>query len=466
VTTGGLVKSAGSASSTLLAGALGWAALVTTLGSALALGANRPVAWTLLAVTVFLLFSLQMLLDLLRGVGREGRALAPIAILFVGVLGWALFQAMYPVPASLAHPAWAGVPSTDGRISADPISSLHHVMRLACYGMIFWIALRSSSSPERADAFLAAIAVFSTGLVAFGLFSWSTGSNLILGDRGSGVVSASFINRNSFATYAVFGLLANLALYLKHIRGGTGTTGRDLRDFLESFFSTAWIFAFGTLVCASGLLLSQSRAGLVAGSLALLAFFAVRKRDRQGSGAFILLSVVVLLGFAIVMLSSGVLSRLVVAPEEDARFVFYPLVVDGILERPWLGHGLGAFHDTFRMRVPIELAFTQIDLAHSSYLENTYELGIPAAFVFYIVLGWIGVVLLLGVWARERRRRFAAVAFAAMVAAAFHAALDFSLQMPATAALFAFILGIGWAQAFERPSLPTRKERPVTRQSV
>jgi len=444
-----------------LSGGLGWSALVVTLASALALGANRPAAWTLLAVSMLTLFLLQLIVDLVQGVGREGRALAPVAGLFVIVLAWALLQAMLPVSAPLAHPAWSALPEVTGRISADPIASLHHVMRLACYGMIFWIALRASSTPERADAFLAAIAVFSTALAAFGIFSWGIGSNVILREGASGRVSASFVNRNAFATYMVFGLLANLALYLRRIRGGTGATVRDLRDFLESFFASAWIFAIGALLCASALILSQSRAGLVAGTLGLLVFFAVWRRGRQRANIYVLLSVVALVGFAILFLSSGVLSRLVATPEEDARFVFYPMVVDGILERPWLGHGLGAFHDTFRMHVPVDLAFAEIDLAHSSYLENAYELGVPAAIAFYIVLGSIGTVLFYGAVTRERRRRFTAVALAAMVAAAFHAALDFSLQMPATAALFAFLLGIGWAQAFERSSLPTRTERPI-----
>ena len=148
----GVARSAAASNRSRFAGALGWAVLAITLASALALGANRPAAWTVLALAVFVLFFVQMLLDLSSGVGREGRAVMPIAVLFVGVLGWALLQAMVPMPAPLAHPAWTGVPAADGRISADPLSSFHHVMRLASYGMIFWIAVRSSASPERADA--------------------------------------------------------------------------------------------------------------------------------------------------------------------------------------------------------------------------------------------------------------------------------------------------------------------------
>jgi hypothetical protein len=48
---------------------------------------------------------------------------------------------------------------------------------------------------------------------------------------------------------------------------------------------------------------------------------------------------------------------------------------------------------------------------------------------------------------RRRNRVFACAAFACLVGAGFHALFDFSLQMPATAALFAVLLALGWSQS-------------------
>ena len=40
------------------------------------------------------------------------------------------------------------------------------------------------------------------------------------------------------------------------------------------------------------------------------------------------------------------------------------------------------------------------------------------------------------------------MALACFILAAFHAMFDFSLQMPALAAFFAWLMGIGYAQSF------------------
>jgi hypothetical protein len=46
-----------------------------------------------------------------------------------------------------------------------------------------------------------------------------------------------------------------------------------------------------------------------------------------------------------------------------------------------------------------------------------------------------------------------------MVTGAAHATVDFSLQMPAIAALFAAILGIGWSQSFAREARASMTRR-------
>jgi O-antigen ligase len=93
-------------------------------------------------------------------------------------------------------------------------------------------------------------------------------------------------------------------------------------------------------------------------------------------------------------------------------------------------------------------------MAHNSYLENVFELGVIGALPFYLALIWIGVVVTRGVLARRRNRAFACAAFACLVGAGFHAVFDFSLQMPATAALFAALLALGWSQSFPSRTAP------------
>ncbi len=418
--------------------------------SALLLGANRPMWWILLAVGVAILFALQVAKDIRQGLDQVALSGLPLGILFLAVLAWSLVQSLWPVPASIAHPVWLSVPHQTPLLSADPIGGLHHVTRLAAYGMIFWIALRHSVRAQGAEVFLKWIAIFVTLLSTFGIVAVVTASNPLLGELASGSVSASFVNRNNFATFAAMGLLANLTLYHQNSGSASRDGQRQLRDFLEAFFDRNWIYASGVLLCLAAILMSESRAGLAATGFGLATFYFTRRSSRSSLRSFAAAFILLLVGFSFSALSSGVLARIFAHSGEEARFLIYPLVVDGIQDRPLLGHGLGAFQDAFRVYVTPELARREIDLAHSSYLENAFEMGLPIAALFYGVLATIVFVLFRGSRNRRQNTRFPRFALGVAATGGFHAFFDFSLQIPAIAALFAFILGIGWAQAFKR----------------
>ncbi len=434
-----------------LQGALGWTCLILVLLSALALGGNRPVAWTLLAMALLPLFAAQIALDQARGLPDPARRAWGPALLFLPVLAWAIFQTLPMGASAWAHPAWALVPEAPGRISATPIRGQHHVVRLAAYGMVFWTLLRAACDPARAWGFLRLIALWSAALALYGLATAALGVNPILGESASPVVSASFVNRNSYATYAVFGLIANLAVFLR-VQETSGRAGgarhRRAREAIERFLGGGWLYGAGVLLCLAALLATQSRAGALAGLAAILTFAAVQRGPAAGSRKFAWLAVAVVFGFALVALSGGLAARLMASGAESPRFAIYPRIVEAIRERPLLGHGLGAFRDVFRAHVPPEAAQADWELAHNSYLENALELGLPAAGLFYLALLILTGVILRGALVRRRNRSFARVALACLAAAGFHALFDFSLQMPAVAALFAAILGLGWAQSW------------------
>jgi len=431
---------------------LGLTTLFVVLASALPLGSNRPLFWLLLAIVVFALFTIQMLFDFRNGLGPISRkALMPMVI-YVSVLGWACIQAALPVDAYWAHPVWSSLPSSAGfRISADPIETRHHVVRLATYAMVFWIALRSSRTGDFSDISIRIIAVFVSLVSAYGILSVVFGTNPILGEFASNSVSATFVNRNNFATFAVIGLLANVAVYMRSSSISSNDPARRLRDFLEGFFSGSWVFAIGVLICLGAIFFSESRAGFAAALLGLATYSALGRR-KNSSSLYAAVFVGLLVSLSILAFSSGTFTRMFAAGGEDARFLIYPLVIEGISDRPWLGHGLGAFHDAFRPYVSPELSLREIDLAHSSYLENLFELGLPAGAAFYLVLVTIVAVIHKGAKLRRRKQRIPRFAFAVAAAVGFHAFFDFSLQIPAIATLFAYILGLGWSQSFSEES--------------
>lgn len=363
---------------------IGWAALILVLVSAIPLGGVVPVVWTLLSVMVLGLFAVQVLIDLLRGVGKRAARLWPAAVLFLGAVGYAAVQVALPAPGALAHPVWQLAPQgASPRISADPGQGQLVVLRLLTYAMLFWIIARAARKRARARRMLTAIALWSTGVAAFGIYVFATGDNPIVGDtRRGGPLSATFVNRNSYATYAAFGVLANLALFFDPLLKLRRLDGRVLlRDFLDSFFKLGWVFLLGALVCLAALALTKSRAGGIAGVFGIAVMLAALGRSgaRGGARGGVLLWILPLAGIGFILLTttSGVVARFLSRGTDDLRFAVYPEIVAGIMERPWLGQGAGAFQDTFRARVPLDAAVGEWDLAHSSYLETRTNSACP-----------------------------------------------------------------------------------------
>lgn len=450
-----------------LQAAIGYMTLLVVLSSSLMLGANRPASWMFLAFVVLFLFGFQLIYGLMTPSPVPARRTLWPAVIFLCVVVWAGVQTLGGMPAGVAHPFWAFVPDGARSISADPGQGMHGILRYLCYGMVFMIAVHAASSPVTAARMLRGIAVFSTLLAIYGFYAFATGNNPILEQAAtSGLVQASFVNRNNYATYAVFGALANVAAYLHVTQGPRG--GRDgwlarLRDLLEGFYGGAWLYAFGVILCVGAVSLSQSRGGALAGLVGLFVFARVwqgRNRNKDWLLAAVLIGLVVFVAFTS---ATGLAQRLLASGDEEGRFIVFPAIVAGIADRPILGHGLGAFHDAFRPYLPAEGATGEWIRAHNSYLENAFELGLPAALALYAALFIILRRLWRGAHHRHRHRVFSTFAIACVAVAAVHSLFDFSLQMPATAALFAMILGMGFAQSFREDELTFSKRRSGSR---
>lgn len=442
---------------------IGFVMLTVVFLSVLTLGGNMPVTWSFLSLIMVLLLLIQFGIAQSSMIPLAVQRLLVPGVLYLTVLSWAWIQITGNVPEGWVHPVWSYVPDTDGVISADPTRGRHAVMRLLCYGGIFLVTVWTCVEPRRASLTLKAIAIFTTAVSIFGFYAFATGENVFLGDRASaGQVQSTFVNRNNYATYAVFGVLANLAAFL-HVSGQQSDT---LRGRLDGFFSQGWIYAFGILLGIGAVSLTQSRAGGVAGLIGLAAFFLVWRSRQYRAGNWDRVMFAMLLGvlFVISMTSAtGLTARLLATSEEDGRFAVYPIILQTIIDRPLLGHGLGAFQDVFRADVPLELSQKDWARAHNTFFELAFGLGLPATI---ILLGSIGLIvrrIYLGTQARRMNRSHSCFAFACAAAAGFHSFFDFSLQMPAVASLFAVILGLGWGQSFTHDQKRRYANRVKTR---
>jgi O-antigen ligase len=436
-----------------LQGVVFWLAVWTTLLSALFLGANRPVSWLALAGIALVLFAVQAGLDLFdRDAPGRWRRILPVAILYLGVISWAMIQAgPAPIPA-WAHPAWAEVGITPGAISVDPGATWQGILRLLTYAALFWIAAQGGRPEVRTRRFIATVALWSVALALYGLVAMFADFNPITGGDGyKGIVTASYINPNSYALYAGLGAIACLSALAFHMpiaQRRRETRRKVLRDLFEALTSGGWVYLTGFAILATAILYTESRAGTLT-SLAGVGVILTIILARRGRVWWIATWAIVALPVVAASIGAWRLGDQLAQldPLEDGRIEIYERILVGIEAAPWLGHGLGAFQDGFRPYMTGDVSDKDWDLAHSAYLENAFELGLPATGAMVLALLLIAWRLRCGTQTRRRMRPAPAFALAALTAGGLHSLVDFSLQMPATTAFLAMTLGIGWTQS-------------------
>jgi hypothetical protein len=123
------------------------------------------------------------------------------------------------------------------------------------------------------------------------------------------------------------------------------------------------------------------------------------------------------------------------------RLAYYRTTWEAIWDRPLLGTGYGTYADAFRAYNHPGTGTYFLDKAHNTYLQMIMELGWPAAAALYSGLALLVVSCLQG-----RSTVCTAVLASCSVLVAVHSLVDFSLEMPANAATYALLLGVGCAQ--------------------
>lgn len=136
-----------------------------------------------------------------------------------------------------------------------------------------------------------------------------------------------------------------------------------------------------------------------------------------------------------------------------ARLDYWTAAVQGAAERPWLGHGPGAFKRYYAATKAPESEMAQ--LAHNDYLQQAIDSGLPGAALYtaFIVgaLGWV--------YARHRRQATPAIQVVWLGLATWFAQgmVEFGLYIPATS-WCAFVL-LGWLLA--QTPFPARPANPT-----
>lgn len=444
--------------------------LATLALAPLPFASNRPWSWSLLSLIVgllMLLWSIGALRDK-EMVAIGWRRVWPFLALFAVIIGWFFLQAGAWTPDAWHHPSWAAAAAVlgeplDGAISVDPAMTRTAIMRLLSYAGIFWLALQFGRNDQNARKIYWSIALAGFVYSIYGMVIEFGSLNMVLWyERWSynDSLTSTFINRNSYATYAGLTLLAVLGLTFNEFR--RGAVGEmmsisGIRWFLEQITGPLGLLLLMAATIGSALLLTGSRGGVTsftAGLFALSVGFVLSPGSRPTFGLLVTAACTLLVAGLMALSGELVLSRFdSVTVDAAGRANFYRVVLDAILADPWVGVGYGTFEVAFP--VVRDAGITTpllLDKAHNSYLEFAFEAGVPVFAMMIGLLGGLVALCLRGIWKRRENRLFPCVGVAAASLVGVHALADFSIQIPAVAVVFAALLGVACAQSLRHRS--------------
>lgn len=435
--------------------------------AALPLGGNRPLPAAIMALAVGLLLVLWGGLaaaSIVRLRVEPSRVAWPLLI-YALVCLWILLQWAPWLPASFADPAWHEASrvlgtALAGRISVNPEATLTGLMHLLTYGGVFWLSLQLTRDPDRARTAIRAVALIGCAYALYGLIVFLAGNDWILFYRKWAYpdsLTSTFVNRNSFATFAGLTLLCAATLLLDrvhHLLALERPVRIKAAMLIEELVArSAWI-TVTVLSISIALVLSASRAGVLSSMIGLLCLLGVHLARRTINRTQLLLISTALLAIAAAtyVASGDLLFKRSTIEDVNAtmeiRNEVYALTLDAIETSPWTGTGFGTFADVFPAYRSEDLYISAFwDKAHNTYLENALELGIPGAILLVLSVFLLALRAARGIVERRREKVLPAIGVAATVIVALHSLVDFSLQIPAVSILYAFLLGLSVSQS-------------------
>lgn len=388
---------------------------------------------------------------------------------FCAVTIWSFLQTQSWMPSDWHHPMWSLASQQLGpmksSIALNPSLYAESLLRFVSYAACFLLSFFACRSEKTAKVFVKWVAYAAAGYAFYGLLVQSTGSNTILWfDKWAyqGFLTSTFVNKNSYAAYAGLGLLCCLAQLYMHIQKVkikdkilakrtkalalfSSLTLKDMAAFIPTIFVLA------------ALALTGSRGGVLSSVVGIgvaVLSFAIYKRIKPKNWLWLATA---LGGFFILFVSLGgeaLLHRLddtKVNDDASLRLTAYELSTTAIADNPWLGHGLGNFEEAFRIYRDDRLTLWYHH-AHNDYLEMMIDLGVPMALLLFSVIGILVSCCVTGFMTRKKAGIYPAIATGATALIATHALMDFSMHIPAIAATYAALLGMGVAQSWSSRS--------------
>ncbi|PKR54556.1 O-antigen ligase family protein [Thalassospira marina] len=441
-----------------------WGLLALVALAPLPFGSNLPWAWSLLSLWVGILVVLDAIACLMSPPEGERRFYARIKIpmiLFFIVVVWIIVQATPGIVPAIAHPIWAEASAQLGielapRVTIAPDLTWDALMVLLAYAGVFWLSARYGRKRENASTMLKFFVLVSTAYAVYGLTVYFGGWETVLWyDKTAyrGDLTSTFINRNSYATYAAIGLVASLVYLVKILardfRDG-GTARQITRKMLDGTLVSAWLPLVGVLTTGTALMLTHSRAGFVSGMIgvfvALLCFrFSKMVSPRFGNLTIVGAVLLAVGGFA--MSGERLQERLGYLEHSfGIRPLLYLQTTDAISQAAKTGFGYGAFEPGFRVYKNEYFSVNTWQMAHNSYLEFAFGVGWFFFAIMFAILLYLFIKTIKKTSMQASGILYSLCAISVSVILGIHSIVDFSIQIPGMGVSFLFLTAFGCYQ--------------------
>ncbi|MHB8054914.1 MAG: O-antigen ligase family protein [Candidatus Aminicenantales bacterium] len=436
-------------------------------------------AWSILVmeIGVFALYAVYLFMDRKPRPGiklmEEIRHLRPV---FFGLFLFLGFQ-MLPLPAMIIRvfsPRTAALRAQFVPVSAQakmttfslhPGATLGAMLELAACVLIGSLILRTVTHRiqiRRIMLTLIGVGVFEA---LYGMFElYRNNPRLLFYRKTFNLDSATgtFVNRNHFAGYLemVIPLALGLIVSRFDLFGEPGTPWRArLARFLNRGLAVNILLGAGLVVMAVGLLLSNSRSGVVVLALTFVLMsvlaaqaFGHTRMQKGWVRHIIQIAVLAIIGLGLYVGLEAMIGRFALDKLlQDGRPRYWGAVMTMIGQFPLFGVGFGAFGSVYPAYDTTGMEYALVH-AHNDYLELLSELGIVGAGLLAFALGFI-LFKSFRTWMARRHPELKGLALGCLASSAailIHSMTDFNLQIPANAFVFSVVLALTMKTVYHR----------------
>jgi O-antigen ligase len=335
-------------------------------------------------------------------------------------------------------------------LSQNSFATRTYLMKGVAFTLFLFLFLNAFREARQIRRVLYVFVAVGTFQAFYGVLEYLSGHQHIFAYQKRYYVDAAtgtFINRNHYAAFLEMTLLVALGLLFSRLR--EPQSGETWRERLLALTDRRASLNLTLLMCIGivgvGLVLSYSRAGIILGLTAAVAFCLLQLRQSWSLQKTLMVALLALVVF-VPMYGVGywtltgryaLLTNEVTMP--GGRMAVWRKTVEIVRDFPLLGTGVGTFQFVFpRYREATTTAF--YDYAHSDYMQVLAEAGLIGG-----VLLAAGIFLVVRTWRQPQAGRPGAVLRSAcgfaLLTVALHEAVDFSLQIPANLLALTLLIG-------------------------